>query len=301
MSKSRGGIDISGLQALSSRTPRSARDVADKKARAELRAAGDAGASKKGGAEREDDLAEYYRKRNAEKQEQAKLAKQKQLLENPTQRSADSRTLNRATSVRLTQLEGKLTSRCLICCVRSVPLSTPRSLIDCACSAASRSSDLAFLVSKDVDLDDVLPESGRTALMAACQFGSQEGVEALVRAGADVDLQNAAGVTALMVAVSAGHASIVSFLLDHSGASPHLLDRSGHSALQCAYERGHAAIASKLVRALALPPPRVTTIAKEKLAEGRLRAEEARKKEQADKKALLERTIKEMKEEETKK
>ena len=132
--------------------------------------------------------------------------------------------------------------------------------------------------------------------MAACQYGSQVGVEALVRAGADVDLQNENGVTALMVAVSYGHMGIVSFLLDHSGANPALVDRVGHSALQCAYERGHASIASKIVKALALPPAKITTIAKEKLQEQARKAREEKQKEQDEKKALIERTIQELKE-----
>ena len=252
--RSRGGIDIDALRATSSRTPRSARDVADKKARAELRAAGDSGASKKGGVEREDDLAAYYKQRNAENLAKAKEKKQKELLQDPT-----------------------------------------ASLIQCACSGVARADDLAFLVERNCDLDDIV--DGRSPLMAACQYGSQAGVEALVRAGADVDLQNADGISALMIAVTAGHVPIVSFLLDHSGANPSLLDRAGHSALQCAYERGHSTLASKLVRALAAPPAKVTTIAREKMAEGRRKQVEQEKKEREDKKALLARTIAEVKEE----
>lgn len=175
------------------------------------------------------------------------------------------------------------------------------SLLDCACGGSSRSDDLQFLIAKGVDLDDVVGrsevggESGRSALMAACQYGSQFGVEALVRAGADVDLRNELGVTALMMAVSYGQVGIVSFLLDHSGASPALVDASGHSALSYAYERGHASIASKLVKSLALPPARITTIAREKLIESRRKAEEAARQEREDKKALLARTIAEVK------
>jgi hypothetical protein len=77
-----GGIDLSALNV--SKTPRSAREVAEKKMRAELR--GDTG-SKKTGAERDEELAEFYRKKNAEKTEVARVAKQKLLLANPTQRS----------------------------------------------------------------------------------------------------------------------------------------------------------------------------------------------------------------------
>ena len=81
MAKRGGGIDLSTLNV--SKTPRTAREVAEKKLRAELR--GDAG-SKKGGQERDEDLAEFYRKRAQERLEQAKAAKQKALLADPTRR-----------------------------------------------------------------------------------------------------------------------------------------------------------------------------------------------------------------------
>lgn len=85
MSKTPKAIDISSLKG-AQKTPRTAREVAEKKLRAELRAAGDTSGSKKVGEEREEDLAEYYRKRNQERLEQAKAAKQTLLLKNPTQR-----------------------------------------------------------------------------------------------------------------------------------------------------------------------------------------------------------------------
>jgi ankyrin repeat protein len=192
---------------------------------------------------------------------------------------------------------------CAHVCVSSSPLapccssySLLSSLIDCACAGSARSDDLQFLVVKGVDLDDM--QDDRTPLMAAAQYGVQEGVEALVRAGADVDLQNSMGVTALMIAVTYGHTNVVSFLLDHSGAKPELLDATGVSALQRAFEKGHTSIASKLVKALAAPPARVTTVAKEKMVEARKKAAEAESQAEKDRKALLEKTLREVKEEE---
>jgi hypothetical protein len=258
MSKSsRGGIDISSMQQLSSRTPRTAREVAEKKARQELKAAGDSGASKKTGVERDEDLAAFYKARQLENLAKAKEQKQKQLLAQPTV-----------------------------------------SLIACACAGVARQDDLQFLIEKNVDLDDMV--DGRSALMACCEYGSQVGMEALVRAGADVDLQNEQGTTALMIAVAHGHASIVSFLLDHSGANPALEDRTGHTALQCAYEHGEKQLASKLVRALAQPPAKITTVARDKVRDARLREDEKRRQEAREKKELLARTMAELKEEESK-
>lgn len=254
MSKSsKGGIDISSLQQLSARTPRSAREIAEKKARQELRAAGDSGASKKTGAERDEDLAAFYKQRQLDNLAKAKELKQKQLLSRPTE-----------------------------------------NLIACACAGASRQDDLKFLIERGCDLDDTV--DGQSPLIAACTYGSQVGVEALVRAGADVDLQNEDGTSALMAAVSVGHAGIVSFLLDHSGARPDLVDRSGHSALMCAFERGHTQIATKIVRALAMPPPKITTVARDKLREARAKEEDSQRRQAQEKRDLLARTIAEVKE-----
>jgi ankyrin repeat protein len=167
------------------------------------------------------------------------------------------------------------------------------SLIECACGGPTRLDDLTFLIDKGMDLDDEW--AGLSPLMHACAAGAtaQPGVEALVRAGADVDLQNkASGITALMVAVNNNNATAVSFLLDHSGATPGLLDHSGHSALQCAYERGLAAIATKLVKALASPPAKVTTVAREKLLDARRKAAAAKRAEAAEKQAAMDKKIK---------
>jgi len=278
-------IDLSALNV--ARTPRTAREVAEKKLRAELRAAGDAGASKKTGGERDEDLAEFYRKRQQERAEALRAAKQKTLLATPT-----------------------------------------ASLVSAACGGAARAEDLAFLISKGVDLDDLLEGSDMSALMHCCKYGglgmmpqqqqqqvstpgarfgavamaagsassqtvlqTQAGLEALVRAGANVDLQNSTGQTALMLAVAYNNPAAVAFLLDHSGARSDLVDHAGRSALQCAYERGLTALASKLVRALASPPAKVTTVAREKLAEAKRRKTEQLRKEREDKQAAKEKLI----------
>ena len=87
VSKRGGGIDVSTLNNVP-KTPRSAREVADKKMRQELR--GDTG-SKKSGVERDDELAEFDRNKSVDKVEAARLAKQKLMLANPTQRSHEQK------------------------------------------------------------------------------------------------------------------------------------------------------------------------------------------------------------------
>jgi hypothetical protein len=73
------------------------------------------------------------------------------------------------------------------------------SLIDCACGGPTRSDDLAFLISKDVDLDDMVDDS--SALMMACRWGCQAGLEALVRAGAEVPSDSFLGVASSLARV----------------------------------------------------------------------------------------------------
>ena len=95
------------------KTPRSAREVADKKMRQELR--GDTG-SKKSGVERDDELAEFDRNKSVDKVEAARLAKQKLMLANPTQRSHEQRRerTQQGTSGGCCSACSKLT-RCLHC------------------------------------------------------------------------------------------------------------------------------------------------------------------------------------------
>ena len=70
---------------------------------------------------------------------------------------------------------------------------------------------------------------GVTPLMRASQMGFNEGVEALVAAGARVDNPNEAGETPLIMAVHRRDTAMMRVLLG-AGASPDRTDNSGRSA-----------------------------------------------------------------------
>jgi len=221
------GIDLSSLRISRSHTPRTT-------ARSTKKAKQDGKGEKADGKEREDDMEQYWKKKQEERKEQHT----KKLLANPIQ-----------------------------------------SLVECASAGPSRWEDFQFLLQQDLDLDEMYED--QSALMAACKWNNQPAMEALVRAGADVNLQNSAGLTALMYAVGTKQSNmpLVSFLLDHSGADPTLTTRSGYSAIQVAFESGHPLVASKLVKALARPTqPPITTTTKERRIEMKLRVEEAKKR-----------------------
>jgi uncharacterized protein len=76
---------------------------------------------------------------------------------------------------------------------------------------------------------------GLTALLYAARGGCSGCVEALVDAGADVNLPTPEGVTALMIALDNNNNDIAKFLLDH-GANPNLWDVYGRTSLYIAVD-----------------------------------------------------------------
>eukprot|EP00611_Tribonema_gayanum_P006618 TRINITY_DN1589_c0_g1_i2.p1 TRINITY_DN1589_c0_g1~~TRINITY_DN1589_c0_g1_i2.p1 ORF type:complete len:158 (-),score=55.05 TRINITY_DN1589_c0_g1_i2:114-587(-) len=92
-------------------------------------------------------------------------------------------------------------------------------------------SDVAqHLIAKGVD-PGAVSEDGVTALIAAASEGHAEIVQKLVQeAGASPDQADAKGLTALMAAAVRGHKDVVLALLKH-GANVQLQDASGLTAL----------------------------------------------------------------------
>lgn len=91
---------------------------------------------------------------------------------------------------------------------------------------------------------------GGTALIPAAERGYVETVRTLIAAGVEVDHINNLGWTALLEAVILGnggaeHLAIVDLLLK-AGADVNLADRDGVTALQHAQQRGYSAIAKRL-------------------------------------------------------
>jgi ankyrin repeat protein len=84
------------------------------------------------------------------------------------------------------------------------------------------------------------PVGGLTALLYATRDGCYECVEALIGAGADVNVPTPEGVTPLMVALDNDHNDVARLLLDR-GADPHISDWWGRTALYITIDRKEAA------------------------------------------------------------
>src|SRR5436190_169561 len=84
------------------------------------------------------------------------------------------------------------------------------------------------------------PVGGLTALLYASRDGCYDCVEALIGAGADVNVPTPEGVTPLMVALDNDHNDVANLLLDR-GANPHVSDWWGRTALYIAVDRKESA------------------------------------------------------------
>ena len=80
------------------------------------------------------------------------------------------------------------------------------------------------------------PVGGLTALLYAARNGCYDCVEALIGAGADVNLPTPEGVTPLMVSLDNDHNNVAMLLLDR-GANPHVADWWGRTALLIVVDR----------------------------------------------------------------
>lgn len=84
------------------------------------------------------------------------------------------------------------------------------------------------------------PVGGLTALLYATRAGCNECVEALITAGADVNVPTPEGVSPLMIALDNDHNDVAKLLLDR-GANPNVWDWWGRTALYIAIDRKAAA------------------------------------------------------------
>lgn len=94
---------------------------------------------------------------------------------------------------------------------------------------------------------------GVTPLLRAVQIGFDEGVEALVNAGARVDDENQAGETPLMSAVHQRDIGLMRVLLE-AGADPDRVDNSGRSARDYAELDGENSTTLAEIERSAKPP-----------------------------------------------
>jgi ankyrin repeat protein len=94
----------------------------------------------------------------------------------------------------------------------------------------------------DVNIKNIF---GYTALMIASNLGDLSSVLALIEGGADPNLQSCCGNTALMLAVKMGDISIID-LLTKPGSDLNIKNRDGKNALMLAIEYRFNEIVSKL-------------------------------------------------------
>jgi len=84
------------------------------------------------------------------------------------------------------------------------------------------------------------PVGGLTALLYAARSGCYDCAEAMIRSGASVNVPTPEGVTPLMMALDNGHNEVAKLLLDR-GADPNLWDWWGRTALYIVVDRKEAA------------------------------------------------------------
>ncbi len=89
-------------------------------------------------------------------------------------------------------------------------------------------------------------EEGRTAVMIAAGNADEDMVAVLLEKGADVNMASpSGGTTALMLAARAGNRNVVNALLE-AGADPEIADARGRTASDYAADAGHQRIAHQL-------------------------------------------------------
>ena len=91
---------------------------------------------------------------------------------------------------------------------------------------------------------DVRSAEGATPLMTAVQSKGSQQVEWLLLHGADPNLQDSRGFTALHRVSEMGNTDFVRMLLAHGARAD--LDAQGHTAVSLAKQRGHADIMALL-------------------------------------------------------
>ncbi|MEK9785797.1 MAG: ankyrin repeat domain-containing protein [Gammaproteobacteria bacterium] len=111
---------------------------------------------------------------------------------------------------------------------------------------------LQALFDQGYDQPDLATEKGKTALMVAAQAGDLSLCEALLRAGADVNLSNENGGSPLMHAAVGGNLAIVSLMLAR-GAAVDSQAVNGWSAITLAAAKGFTPIVETLLSAGANP------------------------------------------------
>ncbi|XP_070194306.1 serine-rich adhesin for platelets-like isoform X4 [Littorina saxatilis] len=118
------------------------------------------------------------------------------------------------------------------------------------------------------DINAIAERTGQTALMLATSQCREDMVYLLLEAGADCNMQDFDGSTALMCACEHGHAAIAQMLLAQPGCDANLMDNENSTALSIAMEADHKDIGVILYKHVnfvkpASPEPRTLAVVEE--------------------------------------
>ena len=125
-----------------------------------------------------------------------------------------------------------------------------------ACTTGDQPMDptiLDKLLSAGANPDAQTAEHGSTALITAASYGYEKGVEILLNAAADVNIQNSDGATALHAAAEKGHLAFCKILLA-SGALASVTASSGRTPFDLAQRNGHHYVCELLRSAMDSDP-----------------------------------------------
>jgi ankyrin repeat protein len=112
----------------------------------------------------------------------------------------------------------------------------------------THSEVVALLVRRGIDVNSAQSPSGYSLLMQACERGSVDMCKALIDLGADMNMKNSEGDTALLIATSLNHSDVVALLIAH-GANVHCSDTHGHTTLRYACRLGNCTVVQLLITA----------------------------------------------------
>ena len=111
-------------------------------------------------------------------------------------------------------------------------------------AAADETKTLLILIKHGAQLD-LTDKLGNTALIQAAAYGASRAIDILLESGAKIDLENRQGETALIKAAQSGHLEAVEILLA-KGANSEISDFTGRTALDHADQNRHRGVAKIL-------------------------------------------------------